>query len=185
MSSNKKSEDLLEGFFKEITEDMTSSESPSDFARRMQDSVQESLQKNGYQDISDLITKSVESAVRYVGPEAGLSGYQRPERVKDGFTFVQNELAQIRYDMRKRGAFRDGHQEALRVYFEQMEESRKNLQAFEEIIRSDLKERKKRMKKRDRYGEGYNAALEDLLRILGDAKKFMMQRVKNDLMKVK
>jgi len=180
--SNKKNEDFLEGFFEEITEGLNDLESASDFAKRMQDSVQSSFERSGYQDLGDFISKSVQSAVRFVGPDAVNSGFSKPERIKDGLTFIQNELSKIRYDMRRRGAFRDGHQEALRTYFSQMEESRKNLQAFEAIIQADFKERKKKMSKRDRYGEGYLAGLEDLLRILRDAKKYMMQKVRNDLL---
>lgn len=142
--ANKKPEDFLDDFFNEISSGITNNnESAADFAKRMQTSVQESLEKNGYKDFSDLITKSVDTAVRYMGPQAQGSGFERPEKVYDGFTYMQNELAMIRYDMRRRGAFRDGHQEALRVYFGQMESARKNFQVFYDVIKKDLKQRKK------------------------------------------
>lgn len=181
MANQKKPEDFLDDFFNEISSGLADLESTSDFAKRMKDSVQDSLNKNGFQNLGDLISQSVDSAVRYVSPSAMNSGFDKPEKINDGFSFVQNELSSIRYDMRRRGAFRDGHQEALRVYFAQMQDAKKNLQTFVDIIRADLKERKKNMSRRDRFGEGYIAGLEDLLRILKAEKKFMMQKVRNDL----
>ena len=132
---DQKPEDVLDAFFREISSEETSfTESSNDFGKRIQASIQESLQRHGYDDLGDLITKTMDSAVRYVGPQAAVSEISAPPKVKDGFTYVQNELSKVRYDMRHRGAFRDGHQAALQTYFSQMQEATKNIKFLEEPI---------------------------------------------------
>lgn len=175
--THKRNEELLDEIFNDIAKGIFDSETPANFQRRLT----ETLEKSGYGNVGDLINHGVDTVAKYVGPSAQYSGFEKPDRVENGFTFVQNELSMIRYDMRKRGVFRDGHQEALRLYYQQMLSSKKNIQALVPIIQDELKRRKERMPKRDRYGEGYVAGLEDLLRILEDAKKFMMNKVRNAL----
>ena len=55
------------------------------------------------------------------------------------------------------------------------------IQTLVPTIKKELKLRKDTMAKRDRYGEGYVAALEDLLQIFKDAKLYMMDKVRNSL----
>lgn len=198
MAKNK-NDDFLEGFFNEISNDLNSNESVEEFAQRihkkensdifteftqkMKEEVNDSLYKNGYNNLTDLINKGMDTALKYMGPEAEKSGFVKPDKVKDSFTFIQNELAMVRYDMWKRGAYKDGHQEALRTYFAQMEIDKKQVIGFEKILRHDLKVRKKRKKsKNERFEEGYIDALEDLIRMVKDAKMYMMRKVKTDLM---
>ena len=174
---NRRNEEMLDQIFNDIASGIFDSETTADFQRRLSDT----LAKNGYSNVSDLINHGVDTVAKYVGPNAQFSGFEKPTEINNGFTYVQNELAMIRYDMRKRGVFRDGHQEALRLYYQQMLSNKKNIQALVPIIQEELKRRKERMPKRDRYGEGYITGLEDLLRILEDAKKFMMNKVRNSL----
>lgn len=198
MAKNK-NDDFLEGFFNEISNDLNSNESVEEFAQRihkkensdiftdftqkMKEEVSDSLHKNGYNNLTDLINKGMDTALKYMGPEAEKSGFAKPDKVKDSFTFIQNELAMVRYDMWKRGSYKDGHQEALRTYFAQMEIDKKQVIGFEKILRHDLKARKKRKKsKNERFEEGYIDALEDLIRMVKDAKMYMMRKVKTDLL---
>lgn len=175
--THKRNEEMLDEIFNEIASGIFDSETTAQFQRRLT----ESLSKSGLGTVGDLINHSVDTVAKYVGPNAQYSGFQKPTVIDNGFTFVQNELSMIRYDMRKRGVFRDGHQEALRLYYQQMLSNKKNIQALVPIIQEELKRRKERMPKRDRYGEGYITGLEDLLRILDDAKKYMMNKVRNSL----
>ncbi len=173
----RKSEEMLDQIFNDIASGIFDSESTADFQRRLTDS----LERSGYGTVGDLINHGVDTVNKYVGPEAQFSGFQKPSRIVDGFTFVQNELSMLRYDMRRRGAFRDGHQEALRLYYQQMLSNPKKIQALVPGMKEELERRKERLMKRDRYGEGYVAGLEDLLRILEDSKKYMMNKVRNAL----
>lgn len=179
MANKKRSEDYLDAFFNEITSGVKENESASDFARRMQDS---SETKKTYDQFADLLTKGVDTAMRYMGPNAQDSGFERPNAISDGFTFVQNELAMIRYDMRRRGAFKDGHQEALRKYYAQMQACRQHFISLEKAVKGEIKARQKRKESHDRFAEGYDTGLKDLLRIFEDAKVYMMRRIQNDLM---
>lgn len=172
-------EEYLDDFFNEID----NAESAVDFAKRVQDTVQTSFEKSGYRDLGELISKGVDSAFRYVGPGVETSGFAKPEKVVDGLSYVQNQLAEIHYDMRRRGAFRDGHLAALKSYYQQMEESKGGLLFFEKMIRDDLASRKKRVSRHDRYEEGYCAGLEDLINILRDTRQYLMNRVRHDLLK--
>lgn len=172
--SNKKPEELIDQIFNEIAAGLLDSETTAQFQKRISETFSAT-------NVGNLINHGVDTVVKYVGPEAQYSGFERPSEIKDGFSYVQNELSMIRYDMRKRGAFRDGHQEALRLYYQQMLSNKKKIQALVPIIKEELKRRKDTMAKRDRYGEGYVAALEVLLNILNDAKLFMMNKVRNSL----
>lgn len=170
-------EEMLDQIFSDIASGILDSETTAQFQRRLT----ETLARSGYSNVGDLINHGVDTVAKYVGPNAQYSGFEKPTNIIDGFSFVENELSMIRYDMRKRGVYRDGHQEALRLYHAQMLSNKKNIQALVPVIKEELERRKERMPKRDRYGEGYIAGLEDLLRILEDAKKFMMNKVRNSL----
>ena len=174
---SKKNEELLDQIFNDIASGIFDSETTAQFQKR----IQETFTKSGYASVGELINHGVDTVSKYVGPNAQYSGFDKPLEINNGFTFVQNELSMIRYDMRKRGAFRDGHQEALRLYYQQMISHKTHIQSLVPIIQEELVRRKESMPKRDRYGEGYIAGLEDLLRILDDAKKYMMNKVLNSL----
>ena len=171
---NKKTEEMIDEIFNEIASGIIDSETVAQFQKR----VNETFSKSN---VGNLINHGVDTVTKYVGPEAQYSGFDQPSEVNNGFTYVQNELSMIRYDMRKRGAYRDGHQAALRLYYQQMLSNKTKIQTLVPTIKKELKLRKDTMAKRDRFGEGYVAALEDLLEILNDAKLYMMDKVRNSL----
>ena len=109
---NKRNEEMLDQIFNDIASGIFDSETTADFQRRLT----ESLARSGSSNVGDLINHGVDTVAKYVGPNAQYSGFEKPSQITNGFTFVENELSMIRYDMRKRGVFRDGHQEALRLY---------------------------------------------------------------------
>lgn len=193
--AKKNTDDFLDGFFNEISNDLNGNESVEEFAKRVHTSVEtdifsdltqkmnDSLHKSGYDNLGDLINYGMDTAMRYVGPKAQDSGFEKPSQVVDAFTYIQNELANVRYEMLKRGAYKDGHQEALRTYFGQMEANRQHVLDFQKIIKNDMKARKKRKGSRnERFEEGYIEAMEELIRIVKDAKVYMMQKVKADIL---
>lgn len=172
--SNKRPEELIDQIFNEIAAGLLDSETVAQFQKRVNETFSAT-------NVGNLINHGVDTVAKYVGPEAQYSGFDQPSEIKDGFTYVQNELSMIRYDMRKRGAYRDGHQAALRLYYQQMLSNKTKIQTLVPTIKKELKLRKDTMAKRDRYGEGYVAALEDLLQIFKDAKLYMMDKVRNSL----
>lgn len=184
--TSKKPEDYLDDFFNEIVNDEKLSESVDEFTKRMKTSVNDFAAKS--ERYTDTINKGVSTAfdylnraIDYMDPKGSANEFQKPKEVINGITFVENELANIRYDIAHRGTYRDGHQEALRVYLAQMKRSPNNLLMFEKNIKEELKQRKKQKKHNERFFEGYNEGLEALLRILKDMKKFLMTQVQNDL----
>lgn len=184
--TSKKPEDYLDDFFNEIVNDEKISETVDEFSQRVKTSVNDFTAKS--EQYTDTINKGVSTAFSYLNramdymdPKGSANEFQKPQAVINGITFVENELANIRYDIAHRGTYRDGHQEALRVYFAQMSRSPQNLLRFEKNIREDLKQRRKQKKHNDRFFEGYNEGLEAMIRILNDMKRFLMTQVQNDL----
>lgn len=178
--SKKSPEDYLDDFFNEVGDNL---ESAGDFAKRVKKELNSSFESKRYgEQLTDLLNQSLDTAKRYIGAEAEQSGFSKPEKIQDGFSFVQNELANISYELRRRGSYKDGHQKALRQYYLLMEQDPKCFLRVEAMIQSDLAEKKEGHRRKDRFNEGYIAGLNALLHILKEAKIFMFQRVQQDLL---
>lgn len=175
----KPKDDQLDDFFKNVDDNL---ESLADFSQSIKQKLDDSLQKSGYQSWSEMLEKSIDSITKQVSFQSGQSDFNAPKAIVDRSTFIQNELSKIRYNMRHRGAFRDGHLNALHQYAGHLLESRLDTQYFRGILNGEIvRLEQKRSRRRDRYQEGFVQALKDIIEILNNSDIYMMSKVREEL----
>ena len=178
--NKKMSDDLFDEFFSEI-ERTVNPESLNEFTKKINEQVNSSLKSSGYQDFNSVFNYGMDIARRNITGSQTL--FQAPKMVVDRQSFIQNELSKIRYDMRKRGAYREGHEAALKVsYGWIIQFENESFLALREV-KAAIKQAKKNRRKNDRYDEGYIDGLKDVRNILIESDHFMMSKVRFSLNK--
>lgn len=176
---SKPNDEQLDDFFKSIDDNL---ESLADFSQNIKQKLDDSLQKSGYASWSEMFEKGLDALTRQVSPLSGQTDFNAPKAIVDRSTFIQGELAKIRYDMRHRGAFRDGHLTALHQYASQLLESNLDTHYLRHILHGEIqRQEKNRSHRRDRYQEGYKQALKDLIEIINNSDIYMMSKVRDEL----
>lgn len=175
MAPNNKSvrEQFLEELFEDLTHDLNLNETFQDFSKR--------VVSQGYVNNPNVYVP----ASLDVGMALGITP---PTSINSGVTYVQNGLLHLKPRRSVQEQYINGYLEAMRLYYMQLEDAKNNLNGLYDIIVNDARKKKNmshnQMRRDQRlYLEGYLNALEDWMEILKGAKRFMMSKVKEDLMR--
>lgn len=172
MNNKQMPEEFLDQFFDEIINGTQDSVSARDFSQRMSSTIRQ----KGF----DSLNKVIDEATKQ---KDNFSNIAAPPMVKDGYTFVQNEMALYRYDTRHQGLYKDGHQQAFKNYLDQFNQNPKMIQTFRSMIKHDIRQRQRSSSSNDRYTEGYIDGLKELVSFIKRAQTYMMDKVRMDLEK--
>lgn len=174
-------------FDKFIHDDEFRNSSLKDFGDTVQNSMNDSAKKQGYDTFADMLVNSISAGLTNKKP-------RKPQAAKvdnissiSRYDHVLKALEAVRYEQKYKGYYEEGHSECLRLYKGIMKENQDNLCIVEDDIKQDLKITQKRLRKnnKDVYSKGYNDALILLTDILLKSKKSKMIDIKKIMTKIK
>lgn len=145
-------------------------------------SINESLKKNGYDNFSEYINANFNSSKERKQPQAR-HAYQTRRNFDSRYDYFMDALMNVHYDLKYRGYFKEGHQEAIHTYLILAENYKTNLDALNLRLRSEVKDLKTAMRKqkKDPWNEGYLNGLEYISRSLKNSKVYMMNKIQMEL----
>lgn len=145
-------------------------------------SINESLKKNGYDNFGELINANLGGSKNRKRPQARRA-YQTRRNFDSRYDYFMDALMSVHYDLKYRGYFKEGHQEAIHTYLVLAENYKTNLDALNLRLRNEIKDLKAvmRKKKKDAWNEGYLNGLEYIGRSLKNSKVYMMNKIQMEL----
>lgn len=145
-------------------------------------SINESLKKNGYDNFGELINANIGSSKEHRRPQARRA-YQTRRNFESRYDYFMDALMSVHYDLKYRGYFKEGHQEAIHTYLILAENYKTNLDALNLRLRNEIRDLKAAMRKqkKDAWNEGYLNGLEYIGRSLKNSKVYMMNKIQMEL----
>lgn len=152
-------------------------------ATSVKDNIDESLKNNGYDNITDFVSEGIDRAFGKRESEKPFSTSAR-NVVTSRYEYMKQLLENIHYGRRYRGYYREGYEQIITTYKEQLETYKNDLDYLESSIQYDLsKLTKESRSSRNKYREGQKDALEYILSELRYAKNQIMKRIQRELVK--
>lgn len=136
--------------------------------------INEALKNNGY----DNVTEFYQGAIRDKKgkrPTPRTAFKQYTSRI----AYIEDALSNINYEIKFRGYYREGHQEAVTNALKYLPNYQNNLDQLYKRIQQEANQTRTQMRnrKRDAYASGYLNGCEYVMKVLHQSKMFMMQQV--------
>lgn len=146
----------------------------------VKDNIDESLKKNGYDSVSDLVSDGIDKAF---GNKNQLKPYSVHSRsiVDSKYSYMKKIMSEISYGRRNLGYYKDGYELVINKYKTKLETYKNKLDLFETELRHDFKIIKNT--NNDKHQQAQKDALEYLLTELDYCKKQLMLKIKMELLK--
>ncbi len=145
------------------------------------DSVDESLKRNGYDNMGDMINDGIDRAFGKRKPEKPYSTHSH-NTIKTRYEYMKEVMNNIQYGRRYRGYYRDGYENVINTYLRELETYKDDLEFFEASVRYELsKVAKTNRNSRNKYREGQKDALEYILSELYYSKTQVMRKIQREL----
>lgn len=146
-------------------------------AESLSKEINESLKQNGYDNVKEFIAGEI---LDKKGQKPHL-----PPQIKDiqsRVEFTREALTQIDYDLKYRGYFKEGHQEAIQQGLQLISTYQNDLDFCAHHIQDQLNELKHhRSTQKDAYRNGYIQGCQFILKTIRESKKRMMKKILNEM----
>lgn len=177
--------DIFDNLFAQIENDESSI---GDFAGTVRDSMNEAARKKGYDSFTDMISSEISNSLSNDKPEKpkadtrNLSAEQMSR-----FDFMMEAIQSVTYEPKYQGYYEAGHRTCMDSYVDKMEQNKNQLCVIESLIKEDMKQYAKLLKKNrnDAYTQGYYDALVLLANSLLKSKKAKMRQIKKAVLEMK
>lgn len=181
---SQKEKDIFESIDSLFTELNKASANINEFGKKVQSKsetiskgINESLKQNGYDNIKEFIDGEVLDK-KGQKPELNL----KLKEITSRYEFIQESLSHVTYDIKYRGYFKEGHQEAIQHGLALLEDYRNDLDSLSERIHEQLNEFKHhRTKQKDAYTNGYIQGCKLMIKTIQKSKVKMIQKVLKEL----
>lgn len=149
----------------------------------VKDNVDESLKKSGYDNMSELLTDGIDRAFGKRKAEKPYSTHSH-NVITTRYEYMKQIMSNIQYGRRYRGYYRDGYENVIVTYLQELETYKDDLEFFESSIRHELAKVAKNVRSsRNKYREGQKDALEYILSELHYSKSQIMRKIQRELVK--
>lgn len=177
--------DSIDDLFNTLNSEETAkaiTDTVSNVGSEIKHSINESLKKNGYDNFGEYINANFSSSKERRRPQARRA-YQTRRNFDSRYEYFMDALMSVHYDLKYRGYFKEGHQEAIHTYLVLAENYKTNLDALNLRLRNEIKDLKAvmRKQKKDAWNEGYLNGLEYIGRSLKNSKVYMMNKIQMEL----
>lgn len=147
------------------------------------ENIDESLKKNGYDNITDLVSEGINSVFSDKKSEKPYSTYSFID-FDSRKTYIIESLSHIVYDRKYRGIYKEGHEKVISDVVEHLQNGNVDLYELELEIKQEIRILKKETKNvKNKYKEGQLDALDLILKQLNYSKKKMMRKIQMELIK--
>ena len=149
----------------------------------VKDNVDESLKKSGYDNMGELLSDGIDRAFGKRKPEKPYSTHSH-NVITTRFDYMKQVMSNIQYGRRYRGYYRDGYENVITTYLQELETYKDDLEFFESSIRHELSKVAKNVRNsRNKYREGQKDALEYILSELHYSQSQIMRKIQRELVK--
>lgn len=143
--------------------------------------INESLKNKGYDNLGEYIQAEMSSKKRE--KPTPKTSFRSRAQLNDRYTFFVDALEHVTYDLKYRGLYREGHQEAIKNYLEIAKSYVNDMSSLQKRLIVDLKDMQLevRKEKRNRWNEGYLNGLQFISHSLQNSKLHMMSKIKREV----
>lgn len=173
--------DKIDSLFNELNQAASSlnefGKSVQKNAQSFSNEINESLKKNGYDNVKEFIDGEI---LDKKGQKPSITPLLK--EIDSRYDFIFDTLSKVTYDIKYRGYFKEGHQEAIHHAIELMPDYRSDLDLFAQRIQEQIKELKNhRTNTKDAYTNGYIQGCKLIVKTIKESKKKMMLKVLREL----
>ncbi len=158
-------------------------ETVNSVGKEIKSSINESLKQNGYDNINEYIRANFTSSAKQTKRPSERKVYQTRRSFENRYDYFMDALMSVRYDLKYRGYFKEGHQEAIHTYLLLAEKYKSNLDALNIRLKNEIRDLKitMRKQKKDAWNEGYLNGLEYIAKSIKNSKVYMMGKIAMEL----
>lgn len=172
--------DQIDSLFKEINADEIAKNVVHSINSASQE-LNESLKNKGYDNVGDFVAANF-SNTKKACPTLGHYN-QVSKNYTSAYLYFCDCLDDIYYNLKYRGYFKEGHQQAIHRYRQLADEYQTDLNSLALMIKQEIKEYNKIRKHdpKNALNEGYYQGLVYIRKALKNAKLYMMNLIQKEL----
>lgn len=145
--------------------------------------IDESLRKNGYDNIGDFVSEGVNSVFSNRKGEKPYSTHSFVD-FDSRYTYLIEALSHIEYERKYRGVYKEGHEQIIQLFLERLYRHDVDFLTIEKDIKSEIRNLKSQVKSvKNKFKEGQLDAFNLILKELRYSKKKLMRKVEMELIK--
>lgn len=180
-NNNKDLFDTIDDYFSQINGEEIAqkvSSSVNNISKNISETIEDSLKNNGYNNFSEF----VDGEFRYKkGSKPHFSKFLK--EYSSRLEYVREAISSVEYEIKYRGYFKEGHQEALHDIQLLLDSYTNNLDDLEKRIKAQIKEIKLRSSHyKKAYVNGYINGCEYVQKAIHRSKRFMMDKILNEVL---
>ncbi|MGN1343624.1 MAG: hypothetical protein ACI4U3_03540 [Traorella sp.] len=181
MNKNKDIFDTIDEYFFQINSDEISkkiSNGVDNISKNISDSIEHSLKNNGYNNFSEFIQGEIQDKK---GKQPEFTKYLKDYHSRK--EYVLEAIQDVTYEIKYRGYYRDGHQQALQDLKPLVEKYSYNLDELNQQIKKQVKEIKSHSTSKKAYTNGYIDGCEYVQKAISNSQKMMMEKIIQEVIK--
>ncbi len=159
----------------EIAQKVT--EGVDSLSEKISSSIEESLKNNGYNNLNEFFEGEIKDRK---GKKPSYSKFLKDYSSR--MDYVKEAMANVDYEIKFRGYFKDGHQQALKDIDELLDRYANDLDALHGRIKEQIKEiRRHQSQYNSSYTSGYIEGCEYVQKAIQRSKQMMMKKILQEI----
>lgn len=177
---NKDLFDMIDDYFSQINGEEIAQKVASGvdkLSKNISDTIEDSLKNNGYNNFSEFVDGEIKDQK---GKKPHFSKFLKDYSSR--LDYVKDAITNVDYEIKFRGYFKDGHEEALDNIQQLLGQYAHNLDALEKRIKTQVKDIKLHSSNyKKAYINGYIEGCEYAIKAIHRSKKYMMDKIISEL----
>lgn len=180
-NNNKDLFDTIDDYFSQINGEEIAqkvSSSVNNISKNISETIEDSLKNNGYNNFSEFVDGEFRDKK---GSKPHFSKFLK--EYSSRLEYVREAISSVEYEIKYRGYFKEGHQEALHDIQLLLDSYTNNLDDLEKRIKAQIKEIKLRSSHyKKAYVNGYINGCEYVQKAIHRSKRLMMDKILNEVL---
>lgn len=177
---SKRNTDFLDDLFRSLEDNDNIDQTIEEFTAGIQQTIHESLHRNGYDTMSDVLHRRSQSEYSRK-PEVRVGTQKASSIGLSRYEYFLSLLEDITYDPKYQGYYKEGHQKAIEIYRSKAEFTQYDLVSLEDDVKGEIHRAELNRKNKDLFDVGYYDGLEFIEKALQRSKLYMMTLVKEEM----